>query len=115
MIRRNDEYKIDVREQMRGGNGTVKIENFVSAAEMNDKGRLLGKIILEPGSSIGYHIHEHDAEIFHIIKGIAQYTDGDKTVTVNAGDTMVCPTGTGHSIANEGDETVELIAVIVYE
>lgn len=115
MVRHSEEYKIDVREQMRGGNGTVKIENFVSADELNDKGRLFGKIILEPGSSIGYHVHDKDAEIFYIIKGTAQYTDGDKVVTVNAGDTMICPTGTGHSIANEGTETVELVALIVYE
>lgn len=115
MVRNYDEYKVDIREQMRGGNGTVKIENFVNADELNNKGRLFGKIILEPGSSIGYHIHEHDAEIFHIIKGTAQYTDGDKIVAVTAGDSMICPTGTGHSISNEGDETVELIALIVYE
>ena len=115
MVRHNEDYKVDVREQMRGGNGTVKIENFVSADEMNNQGRLFGKIILEPGSSIGYHVHETDAEIFYLIKGSSQYTDGDSTVTVNAGDTMVCPTGTGHSIANESDETIELVAVIVYE
>ena len=115
MIRKHEEYNVDVREQMRGGNGTVKIENFVSTDELNNKGRLFGKIILEPGSSIGYHVHDKDAEIFYIICGTAQYTDGDKVVTVNAGDTLICPTGTGHSIANEGNETVELVALIVYE
>lgn len=115
MIIRHEEYKIDEREQMRGGKGTVKIENFVSAAELNDKGRLFGKIIIEPGCSIGYHVHEHDAELFYIIKGTAVYTDGDKEITVTAGDTMVCPTGTGHCIANNADETVELVALIVYE
>ena len=115
MIINPNEYKLDIREHMRGGDGTVKIENFVSAAELNDKGRLFGKIIIEPNCSIGYHVHEHDAELFYIIKGTAQYTDGDKVVEVKAGDTMVCPTGTGHSIANRGSETVELVALIVYE
>lgn len=115
MIINPNEYKLDVREKMRGGEGTVKIENFVSAAELNDKGRLFGKIIIEPGCSIGYHIHEHDSELFYIIKGNAKYTDGDKVVDVKAGDTMVCPAGTGHCIACDGDETVELIALIVYE
>ncbi len=115
MIRKMSEYSVDIREQMRGGNGTVKIENFVSAAELNEKGRLFGKIILEPGCSIGYHVHEADSEIFYLIKGTAQYNDGGEVKTVTAGDTMICPTGTGHSIANEGDETVELVALIVYE
>lgn len=115
MIIKPEEYKVELREKMRGGNGTVKIENFVNAEQLNDKGRLFGKIVLEPGCSIGYHVHEKDAELFHILKGTAQYTDGDKVVTVSAGDTTLCPTGTGHGISNEGDETVELIALIVYE
>lgn len=115
MIKKPEEYKLDVREQMRGGNGTVKIENFVSADELNDKGRLFGKIILEPGCSIGYHVHEKDAELFYILKGTAKYTDGERDVIVTAGDTTICPTGTGHGIANEGDEAVELVALIVYE
>lgn len=115
MIKNSDSYKVDVREHMRDGNGTVKIENFVSAAELNDKGRLFGKIILEPGCSIGYHVHDKDAELFYILKGTAQYMDGDKEVTATVGDTLICPTGTGHSIANNGEETVELIALIVYE
>lgn len=115
MIKKPNEYKVDLREKMRDGNGTVKIENFATCDELNNKGRLFGKIILESGCSIGYHVHEHDAELFHIIKGTAKYTDGDKDVTVTAGDTTFCPAGTGHGIANEGEETVELIALIVYE
>lgn len=115
MIKHYDDYKVDLREKMRDGNGTVRIDNFATAQELNDKGRLFGKIVLEPGCSIGYHVHEHDAELFHILKGEAQYNDGGTTVTVKAGDTTFCKTGTGHSIANEGNETVELIALIVYE
>ena len=52
------------------------------------------------------------------------FTSSDKTVAevdsrgvvtgLKAGDVTICPAGTGHSIANKGDETLELIAVIVY-
>jgi quercetin dioxygenase-like cupin family protein len=31
------------------------------------------------------------------------------------GDVTICPAGTGHGIANRSDETVELVAVIVYQ
>jgi quercetin dioxygenase-like cupin family protein len=115
MIKHYDDYKVEHREHMRDGNGTVQIDNFASAEELNEKGRLFGKITLKPGCSIGYHVHEKDAELFHILKGTAQYSDGGKTVTVNAGDTTICPAGTGHSISNESDETVELIALIIYK
>lgn len=114
MIRKAEECKVEYREHMRDGNGTVKITNLATPAELNDKGRLFGTITLNPGCSIGYHVHEKDSELFYILKGTAKYTDGDTVKEVTAGDVTVCPAGTGHSISNETDEVVELVAVIVY-
>ena len=115
MIRRADECKVEYREHMRDGDGTVKLTSFIEGpAELNDKGRLYSKITLEPGCSIGFHVHEKDAELFYLIRGTGEYNDNGELVTVNPGDVMICPTGTGHGIANKGDETLELVAVIVY-
>lgn len=114
MIRKASECKKENRENMRGGDGIVEITNFVVPAEMNDKGRLFGKITLNPGCGIGYHVHEADAELFYILKGTAEYDDNGTMTTVTAGDVTICPTGTGHSIKNNTDEVVELIAAILY-
>lgn len=114
MIRKSNEFTAEYRENMRGGDGTVELTSFITPAEMNDKGRLFGKITLKPGCGIGYHVHEADAELFYIISGTAEYNDNGEVKTVSAGDVTICPTGTGHSICNKTDEVVELIAVIVY-
>ena len=114
MIRKATECKAEVRENMRGGDGSVQITNFVTKEELYDKGRLFAKLTLEPGCGIGYHIHENDSEIFYVQKGTAEYNDGGTVSTVTAGDVLITPAGTGHSIANRSNETVELIAVIVY-
>ena len=95
MIRKEQECKIEYREHMRDGDGTVKIT-------------------LNPGCSIGYHLHDKDAELFYIIKGTAEYNDNGVIRTVTAGDVTICPTGESHGIANKTDEVVELAAVIVY-
>lgn len=115
MIRKAEECRVEFREHMRDGDGTVKITNFIeSDVEMNARGRLFAKITLEPGCSIGYHVHETDAELFYILKGTAEYNDGGTLRTVTAGDVTICPTGTGHGIANHSEETVELVALIVF-
>ena len=114
MIRKASECNKDYRENMRGGNGTVEITNFATPAELNDKGRLFANITLKPGCSIGYHVHEKDSELFYLIKGTALYNDNGTECTLSAGDVMICPAGTGHSIANIGEEDVEVCAVIVY-
>ena len=116
MIRRASECTIEYKEHMRDGDGTVKLTSMIAGPEeLNNKGRLFSKITLEPGCSIGYHVHEHDAELFYILCGEAEYNDGGKIYKVSAGDVTVCPTGTAHGIANKGEEVVELVAVIVYE
>jgi len=109
-----NEFTTELRENMRGGDGVVEVTNFITEAELNEKGRLFGKIVLKPGCGIGFHIHEKDSELFYIMKGTATYDDNGETKTVKAGDVTVTPAGTGHSIKNEGTEDVELIALIVY-
>ena len=113
-IQKAADCKKEYRENMRGGDGTVEITHFASAEELNEKGRLFGKITLKPGCSIGYHVHEKDSELFYLMKGEAVYNDNGVESTVNAGDVMICPAGQGHAIANKSGEDVELCAVIVY-
>lgn len=115
MIRRKEECKIEYREHMRDGNGTVELTGFIEGPEeLCEKGRLFSKITLKSGCSIGYHVHENDSELFYMIKGNAKYNDNGNTVSVSAGDVMICPAGTGHGIENDSDDTAELIALIVY-
>lgn len=115
MIRRKEECTTEIREHMREGDGSVLLTNFIAGPEeLNGKGRLFSKITLEPGCSIGYHLHDTDAELFYILRGTAEYNDNGTIRTVSAGDVTICPTGESHGIANRSDETVELVAVIVY-
>ncbi len=114
MIRKASECAVELRENMRGGNGTVRITKFATPEELYNKGRMFSNITLEPGCGIGFHVHEKDSELFYLMNGTAEYSDNGEIVTVNAGDVMLCPAGTGHSVTNNSDETVELIAVIVY-
>ncbi|MBR2528785.1 MAG: cupin domain-containing protein [Blautia sp.] len=116
MIRRKEECAIEYREHMRDGDGTVKLTNLISGPkDLCDKGRLFSVIRLEPGCSIGYHIHEHDSELFYIVQGKGVYSDNGHEADVYPGDVMICPPGQGHSMANRSDEPLEFVAVIVYE
>ena len=115
MIRKADACKVEYREHMRDGDGTVMLTSLIGGTdELNEKGRLFSKITLQPGCSIGFHVHEKDAELFYILQGTAEYNDNGTICTVQAGDVTVCPTGTGHGIANKTDEVVEFVALIVY-
>lgn len=114
MIIKANECKVDVRKNMKGGDGTVYMTDFVSPEELNNKCRSFGMIHLEPGSSIGYHVHEGESEFFYILSGTAVYTDNGVECEISAGDTAVVTSGNGHSIANRSSEPCDLIKLIVY-
>ena len=114
MIKKAADMQTEYRPNMRDGNGTVELTSFATPEELNNKGRLCANITLKPGCSIGYHVHEADSELFYLMKGQVLYNDNGTECTLTAGDVMICPAGTGHSIANNGEEDAEVIAVIVY-
>ena len=114
MTTQKKDMTVAVMEKMRGGNGTVEITNFASPEELNNKGRLFANITLKPGCGIGFHMHENESELFYVMKGEALYNDNGTEYVVHAGDVMICPAGTGHAVANNGEADVELCAVILY-
>ena len=114
MIKKAADMQTEYRPNMRDGNGTVELTSFATPEELNNKGRLFANITLKPGCSIGFHTHENESELFYLMKGEALYNDNGTEYTVTAGDVMICPAGTGHGVANNGTEDVELCAVILY-
>jgi len=113
MIRRNGTYEISERTDMRGGNGTVKIEHFWNKDELKAKTRLCARLTLEPGTSIGFHDHVDEEEVFIVVAGKGKVQDGDKQDVANVGDTILTGNGAGHAIESIGDVPLELVALIV--
>lgn len=101
-----DEY----REQMRGGEGTVKLTAL--CRELPAHVRLFSEITLAPGSSIGEHAHEGETELFYFMSGTATVLDDGARKTARPGDVMSTGGGHSHSVINEGDEDVVMLACI---
>ena len=57
MIREAKDMTNEIREQMRGGKGSVEILHLFKEEELRGKSRLCARIRLEPGASIGMHEH----------------------------------------------------------
>ena len=115
MVKRKSGYTTEKKENMRGGEGVIVIEHLLSADEMYDKGRLYAKMIIEPGCSVGQHIHEGEMESYYILSGDAEVTDNDEILRLSAGDSLLTRSGEGHSVKNVGDGILEVIALILYK
>lgn len=114
MIRRSNEYTVEVIDGLKDGKGQVTVVNFFEKEDFLGKGRLYGKSIIKPGHSIGYHTHEGDQEAYFILKGKALYTYNGKETILEPGDLSICRDGDSHSIESIGEEDLEYIMLILY-
>ena len=113
MTRKSNEVRVDVRENMRGGNGKVTLLHSFNEAEIESKVRVCARIDLGPGCSIGEHDHTGEDEIYYIICGTGKVSDNGTDVIVTAGDAVLTGKGEVHSIENVGKDLLSLVAVVI--
>ncbi|MBQ4627480.1 MAG: cupin domain-containing protein, partial [Clostridia bacterium] len=113
MFRKAEDRKQEIRHEMRGGNGDVKLIHSFTEDELSSPTRVCATLVLEPGCSIGAHVHDQEEEIFYIIEGTAKASDNGKEVILNAGDSLLTGGGESHCIENIGDKTLKVFAVVI--
>ena len=107
------EHKLEIRHEMRGGNGDVYIYNVLGKDELNGHGRLYAKIVLPPGASIGVHEHVGETEPFYVIEGEGLFVGPDGAETpVKAGDCCLIEPGESHGMINNTDKEMAFMALI---
>ena len=112
MIRRKEDMNIEIRENMRGGDGQIKITNIVKKEELRNA-RLLAYLNIPQNASIGDHEHKEETEYYIILDGKGQVKDNGILHEVNKGDVVITGGGASHSIKNIGNIELKILAVII--
>jgi mannose-6-phosphate isomerase-like protein (cupin superfamily) len=112
MVIERNMMKKEVKEKMRGGEGSASLVHLVDCGGEKNI-RMLAELTVQPGSSIGKHSHENETEYFLILSGSGTVNDNGTDVVVHAGDAIVTGGGASHSISNTGNTPLVLHAVIV--
>jgi mannose-6-phosphate isomerase-like protein (cupin superfamily) len=100
-------------EKARGGEGVTIFDHIFETDEMASKCRVLAKLTLEPGTSIGYHSHEDEEDTYYILSGNATVNLNGETRLLYPGEAAYLAPGGSHSIANDGQVPLEVISVII--
>ncbi len=75
------------------------------------KSLFLGHLDVDPGATIGTHIHPDTEEAMVIVEGELEALLGDETVTVGTGDTVLAPAGVKHGFVNRSGAKASLLAI----
>ncbi len=104
-----------------GGEGKAYRYEIVPKEELNGHGRLYARMVLLPGTKLGWHQHIHDTEPYYILKGEGDFFEGDsengerRKTHVHAGQVCIINVGQWHSMENNSGENLEFMALIYNE
>ncbi len=114
MIRKVGSYDIELREQMKGGPGTVTMEHFFHQDEFGGEHvRVCARMIVPPGAGVGLHPHNGEDEIYIVLRGTGIVVDDGVTQEIGPGDAVLTGNGTSHAVTCKGDQNLEILAVVV--
>lgn len=67
---------------------------------------------MDVAGSAASHVHELEQQVFHVMAGKLEVTDGSGTdVVVRAGQSLLIPAGVPHATRNEGSEVCRYLVV----
>lgn len=69
------------------------------------------RIQVNPGASLSLQRHEHRAEHWVVVKGVAEVSNGNKKVLLKENESTYIPVGETHRLANPGSEPLEIIEI----
>ncbi|HOG51492.1 MAG TPA: cupin domain-containing protein [Lentisphaeria bacterium] len=114
MIKKNGAYVQETRANMKGGPGKVTLQHYFRKEEYGGEHiRVCAKLIIPPGAGIGLHEHAGEDEVYIVLKGKGRVTDDGKTAEITVGDSVLTGKGTSHAVECVGDETLEILALVV--
>ncbi len=113
MVRKNEAV---VKENLRGGKGSVTLYPILSPEELMGHGSMYARVVIPAHCSIGWHQHVGNTEPYYIIKGEGVFVDNDESRTVvHPGDICTIACGEWHSMENNSEEDLEMIALVINE
>lgn len=104
-----------IEQNLCGGEGRTLIRDLLDEKQLAGKCGLFAEITVEPGCSIGYHVHHQESETYFILSGEGEYDDNGTVRTLKKGDVSYTPDGTGHALCNRGTENLVFTALIIYD
>ena len=69
------------------------------------------RIQVNPGASLSLQMHEHRAEHWVVVRGVAEVINGEKLIKLLENESTYIPKGQSHRLSNPGPDFLEIIEV----
>jgi mannose-6-phosphate isomerase-like protein (cupin superfamily) len=84
---------------------------LMDAGELGSRNLSVNWVEVPPGVKEVLRSHEESEQVYVVVSGAGTMSATGDTQTLGAGDLVLIPPATDHSLANDGDEPLALVSV----
>ncbi|MCL9780588.1 cupin domain-containing protein [Vibrio sp. S4M6] len=111
MIRNFLETQKQTQTSAHGGRGDVELYEIWSGDDFLSKCDFIDRQVIPPGSTVGYHKHGNNEEMYILLEGTGTMTIDNQTVKVKKGDMIKNPPFGEHGLINDSSSNIEMLII----
>ncbi|WP_282610649.1 cupin domain-containing protein [Pelagibius sp. Alg239-R121] len=93
------------------GEGLVELYELWGRADFKSNVDFMDRVVVPPKSTVGYHRHGNNEEMYIVLEGQGTMTIGTEPTTVKKGDMILNPPGGAHGLVNDTDADIDLLII----
>ena len=101
------------QQSSHGGSGPVDLYEIWGKDDFKSKVDFIDRVVVPPGSTIGFHRHGDNEEMYIVLDGNGLMTIEDEEVRVETGDMILNPPGGRHGLVNDSDRKIDILVIQV--
>ena len=90
-----------------GGIGGYFVRTLLTS-EFDSSLKYVREFVLDPGASIGNHLHDGDEEVYYVIAGEGIMFVNDEEEVITTGDIVLTKSGSYHGLKNTGPDILKI-------
>ncbi len=98
-----------IEERCHNGEGSIIFREVFKKEDFRSSIQFLHETEILPDSTIGYHKHEGNEEIYYIISGKGLMTVDGHEKEIGPGDAVITHSGSSHGLKNMGSTNLKIL------
>lgn len=98
-----------VQNKCHGGDGSIVFREVFIDKDFKSSVEFLHETSIKPNSTIGYHKHLGNEEVYYVIEGQGLMTVDNEDKIVGPGDAVITSSGSSHGLKNIGLTDLKII------
>jgi mannose-6-phosphate isomerase-like protein (cupin superfamily) len=100
-----------VQQSSHNGRGNVDLYEVWGRSDFKSDVDFMDRVVIPPKSTIGYHKHGNNEEIYILLEGQGTMTIDNEPVRVKKGDMILNPAFGEHGLVNDSDSNIDLLVI----